>query len=334
LAIIIPVVGNTEGLEGTLLSVLERRPDDCDLIVATNVPYDDPYKLQGEIQILQAPTRSGLVDCVNRGIQSTAAPVVHILAGGSQATDGWIDRTLHHFDNPQVAAVIPLVYDIARPEHLLSAGLSYRGHGRTAICGHIDSPAQVLIGPILGAAFYRKSVLDAIGGLPSAVGDELAAADLALTLHEAVWRLELEPACRILAQQSAQPSAAGFRSGLHSERLYWRHFDAHGRLTGLLAHPLIALREIARASPWWKIPANALGRLVSFIQFGQHRQARQILASAAAALKLAQTQAQISSADDNSARQPASSQRRIDPAHSAATAPLGPSQARRKKNPH
>ena len=60
LACIIPVVGSTEGLETTLVSVLERRPEACEVFVVLNVPYHDPYHLQGEIQILQAPRGQGL----------------------------------------------------------------------------------------------------------------------------------------------------------------------------------------------------------------------------------------------------------------------------------
>ncbi len=52
-------MGNTEGLETTLVSVLERRPEGCEVFVVLNVPYHDPYGLQGEIQILQAPLKQG-----------------------------------------------------------------------------------------------------------------------------------------------------------------------------------------------------------------------------------------------------------------------------------
>lgn len=58
-ACIIPLVGNTEGLETTLVSVLERRPDGCEVLVVLNVPYHDPFGLQGEIQILERGPKPG-----------------------------------------------------------------------------------------------------------------------------------------------------------------------------------------------------------------------------------------------------------------------------------
>jgi hypothetical protein len=243
-ACIIPVVGRTEGLENTLLSVLERRPDNCEIIVTTSVLYDDPYKLQGEIQILELRPHSELVDCVNLGIHSTTAPIVHILAGGAQATEGWIDRAAEHFDNPCVAAVVPFVHDADNSARLLSAGVSYLGHGRKQIC-RSAAPVEPPIGPQLGAAFYRKSAIDAIGGVPTGVGDALADVDLALTLRKAGWQIELEPECRVLAQQVDDCSPGSFRSALCCERLYWRHFVDDG-IAAWLAHPFVQLADIIR----------------------------------------------------------------------------------------
>lgn len=278
-ACIIPVVGSTEGLENTLLSVLERRPDHCEVIVASSVPYDDPYKLQGEIQILAAPPRAGLVDCVNLGVRSTAAPIVHVLARGGQATEGWIDRALERFENPRVAAVVPFVHDAEQPRRLLCSGVSYLGHGRKGICRDADACEQIL-GPQLSAAFYRKSVIDALGGIPTSVGDTLADVDLAIILRKAGWQIEVEPACRVLAQRIDDGSPGAFRSALARERLYWRHFAGNG-IAGLLVHPFVLLADIVRTKPWWKLPASAIGRLTGLLEFGQSRDSEQAVAAAA-----------------------------------------------------
>jgi len=320
LACIIPVVGSTEGLENTLLSVLERRPDDCEVIVATSVPYDDPYKLQGEIQILPVPPRAGLVDCANLAIKSTTAPIIHILAIGAQATDGWIDRAARHFENQRVAAVVPFVHDAEDPKSLLSVGVSYLGHGRKQICRSVNACEQI-IGPQLRAAFYRKSVIDAIGGIPSGVGDALTDVDLAIVLAKAGWQIELEPACKVLAQQLDLNSSASFRSAFCSQRLYARHFADDG-FAGLVMHPFVQIAEIARTRPWWKVPASAAGRLVGLLEFGQCRAAKQAVAAAAGALSQALSQ----DAGDGELTSHARPQRegtiqRVDAAHSSSAAP-------------
>jgi len=321
LALIIPVVGSAEGLENTLLSVLERRPEDCEVIVATSAAYDDPYKLQGEIQILQVPPGAGLVDCVNLAIRSTTAPIIHCLAVGAQATDGWSDRAARHFENPCVAAVVPFVHSAENPKRLLSVGVSYLGHGHKQICRNVNACEQI-IGPKLGAAFYRKSVIDAIGGIPSRVGDALAEVDLAMVLRKAGWQIELEPACKVLAQQQVDSCLpAGFRSALWNERLYWRHFADDG-IAGLVKHPFVQLADTVRTKPWWKLPACAAGRFLGLVEFGYYREAKQATAAAAGALSRAQSQ---HSGDQQTAKevwaQTEHAVTRIDAAHSPSTAP-------------
>ena len=51
LSIIIPALGNSARLESTLVSVLENRPLDCDIIVVHTGEYNDPYDLAGEIHV-------------------------------------------------------------------------------------------------------------------------------------------------------------------------------------------------------------------------------------------------------------------------------------------
>jgi hypothetical protein len=43
LSIIIPVLGSSTRLESTLVSVLENRPPDCEILVLLGAPYDDPF---------------------------------------------------------------------------------------------------------------------------------------------------------------------------------------------------------------------------------------------------------------------------------------------------
>lgn len=203
LACIIPALGNTESLETTLVSVLERRPDDCEVVVVLNAPYKDPYNLQGEIQFLQAPAKTDLISCLNLGISATQAPIVHLLASGYQVDEGWIGQALAHFNDPRVAAVTPTIYDANDHNHLLAAGVGYRRGGRKTIGRRLPQTTEQnsldAIGPLFKAAFFRRSALNAIGGLPVGVGEQLADVDLALSLRYAGWQIALEPKCRVFA---------------------------------------------------------------------------------------------------------------------------------------
>jgi len=49
LSIVIPATGTQEQLDQTLVSVLENRPSDCEVIVPHAFDYKDPYDLHDEV---------------------------------------------------------------------------------------------------------------------------------------------------------------------------------------------------------------------------------------------------------------------------------------------
>jgi GT2 family glycosyltransferase len=284
-ACIIPVVGNADALEGTLLSVLERRPDDCEVIVVLNTSYDDPFDLQNELRFIQTPPETGLIGCINLGIAATTAPIIHVLASGLEAGDGWLERAQSHFADARIAAVTPLVYDIAKHDCLLAAGVGYGRGGRRVVCRSIpDTAAGVSpesIGPLSVAASFRKVALAAFGGeIPLAVGDQLADVDLALMLREAGWAITLDPTCRVFASAIDGFPLGGFKFGMWSERLFWHHAKHRGFFRELLAHPLVTAIDCLRAAPLWRAPAQALGRLIGLCQFGHYAKHRLLVEAA------------------------------------------------------
>ena len=60
LSIVIPVLGNLDRLEDTLVSVLANRPADCQVVVVLDQPYADPYDLKDEVQFIELPGQGRL----------------------------------------------------------------------------------------------------------------------------------------------------------------------------------------------------------------------------------------------------------------------------------
>ena len=181
LSCIIPVVGDVRPLESTLVSVLANRPDDCEILVVLNRPYDDPYDLKSEVRFLEANARTGYIGCANLGIRASAAPVVHLLGAGLEVTEGWADAALDRLRDPTVAAVAPIVRHSNGGRQSLTAGVAYLRGGRRTACLQLLNctvPGDPL-GPSAAAAFFRKSALLGLGGLPEELGDELADVDFA-----------------------------------------------------------------------------------------------------------------------------------------------------------
>jgi hypothetical protein len=309
LACIIPVTGTTAGLETTLLSVLERRPDDCEVLVVLGTPYEDPYGLQGEVKFLDASRGAGLVECINVGLAATTAPFVHILANGFEATDGWAAQALAHFENPRVGSVTPVVHQTNNASRLLSAGVGYRAGGRRMVC----STASDAIGPALHAAFYRKSAIESLGKVLPELGDELADLDFAMSLRTAGWQNAIEPNCKIAAPAIEATKAAGLVGGLHAERFFWRHAPEAGSAGEIMSHIPAVVGSLLRAT--WKSPAQLLGRFLALCQFGNYRLYQQQLAHATLATTAVQSclAAHAERAAERSAKE--KSRIRIDSAH-------------------
>ena len=241
---------------------------------------------------------------------------------------GW--KLPAHFEkNPSVAAVAPAVYDTADRQRLLTSGVGYHRGGKSLICRAPDSGDSLwtaeAIGPVLLAAFYRKSALDALGGVPTAIGDRLADIDIALSLRHAGWQIASEPNCRLFAPASEISDSNpdfGFVYGLTTERLFWRHAGELGRTSSIAAHIGTVAGELIGHGLISKAPAQLLGRLVALVDrrnYRHYRTAMRACRTAAMAAKSATPAAQVPQ-PTAMAQEPATAQNqilRVDAAHSS-----------------
>jgi hypothetical protein len=272
LSIVISVLGDPQQLDDTLLSVLESRPADCEILVVHNRPYHDPYHLGDEVQFIQAERGATMVECLNQGLASSRAPVVHILTCGVQVCAGWADAALQHFANPEIAAVGAVVLQRDDRRKTISAGLGYCAGGTAwrleqfNEAGDIDDCQPDFCGPDTLAAFYRRSVVQSLGGLSSWAGDSLAGIDLALALRQAGFRCVLEPRCVAHVDAAATYVEPAFRRGRNIEKLFWRWASSQGWLSSLAAH--VALLAGQCVSSLWRpsMLAQLAGRASSTLQ--------------------------------------------------------------------
>lgn len=278
LSIVIPVLGDSQQLDDTLLSVLENRPTNCEILVVHNEPYHDPYHLSDEVRFVEAECGASMVACVHRGLALCQSPVVHVLACGVEIQPGWADAALRHFSNPEVAAVGVVVFDRDQCQRVFSAGFGYRAEGTAWRLGQRIDLGKVLAcqrdfrGPDTLAAFYRKSAVESVGGFSTWVGDALAGTDLALALRRAGFRCTLEPQCVARVNPAAIIAKPAFSRGRNAERLFWRWASSHGWLPSLAGHVALLvghcviglwrpslLMELA-GRVWGLLPAMFAGR--------------------------------------------------------------------------
>lgn len=258
LSILIPALGTPEGLETTLLSVLENRPHDCQVLVALGIEYSNPYQLDDEVEFLPDAGRSW-VQCVNAGLARCRAGVVHVLGAGTQIEDQWTRHALGHFEADEIGLVAPLVLNAQDPTRVVLSGIRY-GWGGSRVVASRMLEKQRDVAPSSIAGYYRLDMVTRLGGFSTAVGDELADLDLALRAKAAGWRMACEPRSRVYSPP-LPPTVRGLRSGLYAERFFWRHARHHHRILALAGHGTRIAGEMAAGL--WK-PSNVLhciGRL-------------------------------------------------------------------------
>ena len=312
LSIVIPAADVT-ALEDTLVSVLENRPADAEIIVIPAMPYGDPWNIAEEVRFVPAPVGAGLVGCVNIGVAASAGGVIHVLAGGWRATEGWTDRAVERFDDRSVGAVVPLGVSATDSDQMVCTGIRRTLGGRSRSLAPARRGARLPrpSAPALEAGFWRADVLAQAAGFSAACGDANAAADMAALLTCAGLDVVVEPASRIVWGPSRRRTSA-FLAGLHAERLFWRSLAADAIVPALVAHAIEIVRHAAARAPLGTLPMLA-GRLAAFVQFGSNMSRTRLLRDA-------QRQAAAANKD------PAPRTLRIDAPHAFPAAPHVPAE--------
>jgi hypothetical protein len=277
LSIVIPAPSDTTALEETLVSVLENRPPDCEIVVALGCEYGDPWNIGDEVRFVHAPPGSSLVGCTNLGVAASSAGVVHILAAGWLATEGWTDAAMARLSEAGIGVVVPVGLSPDDRETIVSAGIRRTmGGRRVPVVSERKSPRRSSfvatscrppMGPVLEAGFWRADVLATVGpGFSTACGDANADADIVAAVAALGTDVVLEPSARVIAGGERRTSSA-FTAGLHAERLFWRSLAGTAIVPALLLHAAEVVRHAAATAPLGTLPMLA-GRLAGVMQFG------------------------------------------------------------------
>jgi hypothetical protein len=190
LSIVIPIGTDRAAFETTLISVLENRPVGCEVLVANDGTYDDPFDLQDEVRFVLGPSQN-LVDLVSAAATESRGRFVHVLAAGICATNGWIDAAIEKFEHFDAAVVAPVIRS-AESKRIVAAGWhdTVSRLGSAASCGQQrvlpGKPKQV--GAYLQASLWRREIL--VSMAEAFTGRDVVAASYAYEhlIRAAGWR--------------------------------------------------------------------------------------------------------------------------------------------------
>jgi hypothetical protein len=200
--------------------------------------------------------------------------VVHVLAPGVDVEEGWAQKALAHFHDLRVAAVSPVVLEPGPRGRVVAAGVDYGAGGTPTVCRRL--PKSPVAAPVLGpaplAGFYRRSVLELVGGFETALGDELSTVDVALQCRYLGFRAMLEPECRVFSSPR-RFAAGGYQAGLSAERLFLRNADGPGWAKTMAVHALAVAAQSACMMPWTAV-SQLSGRLKAWTEWRAIREHR------------------------------------------------------------
>lgn len=207
LSIIVPHRQNDARLEMTLLSVLENRPEECEIIVVHNGSYTNPYDLQDEVIFVEEERQAGSLQLLNAGVMAACSPAVCVLLDGAVVTPGWSDSPLETLLSSESAAVaVGVDYPKAKRTACgVAASLASRLSAVQA--GRLDAarPQDECIGPVLACGFYRRKVLLSVGGWNEELDESIADVELALTCAALGLHCQVDSVVRVASNCGNSP---------------------------------------------------------------------------------------------------------------------------------
>jgi hypothetical protein len=138
-----------------------------------------------------------------------------------------------------------------------------------------------ILGPTLAAGFFRREVLQALGGFDAALDERHADVALALDIAALGLLTVCEPGSRLmLAGEAANRTSATLSHGRSAERLFWWHVAARGTALSLLMHPFAPVGDIGVTGSGLGTLAAGFGRFIALLEFGSRARHEQRLAAA------------------------------------------------------
>jgi len=264
-SIIIPMVGRNQAFDDTLASVLRSQSDQCQIIVAHDGNYTDPYDLRREVTFVQSKDGSdALGPLLNEAIQAATCPLTAIVRPGTELPADWAESVANAFEDVSVGSVAVPVTGKEKTDRIVTGGVTVGTGQNRKLAGagkRLKKRSVVKIrplGPSLWAGFYRTSVLKTIAPLCEQMEASYLDADIAMAARS------LNTRCRWLPEVVAtidEAKAITAEAGQPHGRAAQRATRRHGLNAGVTNRVVNACFELLSAPLFPSMFLHALGRL-------------------------------------------------------------------------
>lgn len=175
LSLIVPFQCDSQALENTLVSVLELRSPDDELLIVHRGEYQDPYGLQGnEAKVLETPASTSLAEQLNIAVKNATGDVLQVVLPGTVLEHDWCVDALAAFDELDV--------------DMIALGVSGSGANSLQYGFEADlipqrratGEASKIAGPLLAGTMIRRSAIECLGGWNTKIPGDLIDFELCL----------------------------------------------------------------------------------------------------------------------------------------------------------
>ena len=234
-SVVVPLLGNVDVFEETLASVLRHRPERCQIIAVHDGRYDDPHGLADEIDFVATAPNADLIRLFNAGVDRSRGEFVGLIRPGIHLRERWDEQVASEFVDPQVGSVAPAIVDHARPHRVVAAGVATNSLFARKLAAADKRISTVRrnkiqpLGPTSWSAFYRRSLLTALGSCDEQLDPHYLDLDLALSLRQLDFDCVF---CPDWIVQIEDPAWIQQESGLPHGKSAQRSLIRHAGLTG------------------------------------------------------------------------------------------------------
>jgi len=255
LSIVVPHLHDDSALELTLLSILENRERDFEILIAHDGQYLDPYSLdQDEAILIESESGASFTEQLNLAVASACSPVVQVLLPGCVVEQHWSDEALYLMKDKTVSAVCLPVADVSTNEVYLGLAGDSLPHRR------VTGSSHNVVGPLLCGGMFRKGTLKNICGWLEPCQREIAEVDFALMVSALDMRTEIAQQVTIRApKRVAAGQEAGYEIGRACGQLACAYasveesgvvIDSLAKRLGHLAGGLMSPKSVAERLGW------------------------------------------------------------------------------------
>ena len=291
-SIIVPMLGDRRLFDDTLASVLRYRPRSSQVIVAHDGTYDDPYRLDEEVDFVSISNRANLVPLFYCAVGESTGTYVALIRPGIQLDEGWDEHIESTFEETSAGSVSPVIVTPAKPQTIVAAGVSAGlGLTRKTVASKTRIAPRTTgriapLGPTSWAAFYRRSALEQVGPGAINLDPHYLDLDLAMSLDSIGYSSAFCPECVVEVERSTLiERELTIPHGRSAQRAFRRHATLPGSGSSVLRSVSTFASELLLSTVLpWKFQ-HAIGRLGAWKMAKTDRHFSQHLSQLAAEIR-------------------------------------------------